>query len=98
MSLLDRLSLSRKFVVLGLIALLMAAGPTFLHVQKSLHQIRIAQNEVRGFGPLMALQKVVQFAQQHRGLSSGMLSGNEAMRQRRPAVRDNVNQAINAVD
>ncbi len=98
MSLLDRLSLSRKFVVLGLIALLMAAVPTFLHVQKSLHQIRIAQNEVRGFGPLMALQKVVQFAQQHRGLSSGMLSGNEAMRQRRPAVRDNVNQAINAVD
>ncbi|WP_101103644.1 methyl-accepting chemotaxis protein [Macromonas bipunctata] len=98
MSLLDRLSLSRKFVVLGLIALLMAAVPTFLHVQKSVQQIRVAQDEVRGFAPLMALQKVVQFAQQHRGLSSGMLSGNDALRQRRPAVRDNVNQAMNAVD
>lgn len=98
MSFLDRLSLSRKFVVLGLIALLMAAIPTSLHIQKLRQDIYVAQQEVRGFAPLMALQRVIQFAQQHRGLSSGMLSGNEAMRERRPNVRDSVNQAITNVD
>jgi len=97
MSLLDRLSLSRKFLVLGLIALVMAALPTFLHVSRSMAEIRTAQLEVRGMPPLMAVQAVVQYMQQHRGLSSGMLSGNAALKERRPGVRDKVNQAIAAV-
>ena len=97
MSLLDRLSLSRKFLVLGLIALVMAAIPTFLHVSRSLAEIRTAQLEVRGMQPLMAVQSVVQYMQQHRGLSSGMLSGNATMKERRPAVKDKVDRAIAAV-
>ena len=98
MSLLDQLSLSRKFLILGLITLLMAAVPTVLHVNKSLEDVRTAQQEVRGMPPLMAMQKVIQFAQQHRGLSSGMLSGNVAMKERRPAVKDSVDKAIAEVE
>ncbi|WP_342130824.1 methyl-accepting chemotaxis protein [Hydrogenophaga sp. OTU3427] len=96
--LLQKLSLSRKFVVLGLMALLMAAIPTTLQMSRSLADIHTAQRAVRGMAPLMALQKVVQFAQQHRGLSAGMLNGNEAMKGRRPGARDKVNQAVSEVD
>ncbi|MBY0467082.1 MAG: nitrate- and nitrite sensing domain-containing protein, partial [Burkholderiales bacterium] len=98
MSVLDQLSLSRKFLILGLITLLMAGVPTALHVAKSLDDVRIAKQEVRGMPPLMAMQKVIQFSQQHRGLSSGMLSGNAAMKERRPGVKDNVDKAIAEVD
>ena len=38
----------------------------------ALSDIRTAQHAVGGMAPLMALQKVVQFAQQHRGLSAGI--------------------------
>jgi methyl-accepting chemotaxis protein len=98
MSLLDQLSLSRKFVILGVIALLMAGIPTVLLVNTSLENVRIAKQEVKGMPPLMAMQKVIQFSQQHRGLSSGMLSGNAAMKERRPGVKDSVDKAIAEVD
>jgi methyl-accepting chemotaxis protein len=95
---LHNLNLSRKFLLLGLVALLTAAVPTWFLVQQALGQIRTAQQAVQGMAPLMALQKVVQFAQQHRGLSAGMLAGNEAMKGRRPGVRDQVQQALAEVD
>jgi hypothetical protein len=98
MSLLDQLSLMRKFVILGVIALLMAGVPTALLVNTSLENVRIAKQEVKGMPPLMAMQKVIQFSQQHRGLSSGMLSGNAAMKERRPGVKDSVDKAIAEVD
>jgi len=98
MRLLDRLSLGQKFTVLGLIALLMVLVPTALHVGKSFDDIRTAQLETRGMPPLMAMQKVIQLLQQHRGLSAGMLSGNAAMKERRPAVKDGVDKAMAAVD
>ena len=98
MSLLDQLSLMRKFVILGVIALLMAGVPTALLVKTSLENVRVAKQEVKGMPPLMAMQKVIQFSQQHRGLSSGMLSGNAAMKERRPGVKDSVDKAIAEVD
>ena len=98
MSLLDQLSLMRKFVILGVIALLMAGVPTALLVNTSLENVRVAKQEVKGMPPLMAMQKVIQFSQQHRGLSSGMLSGNAAMKERRPGVKDSVDKAIAEVD
>ncbi|HRK37767.1 MAG TPA: methyl-accepting chemotaxis protein [Burkholderiaceae bacterium] len=94
MSLLDQLSLSRKFVILGLIALLMIAVPTAIHVTKSFEEVRVAKLEAQGMPPLMALQKVIQFAQQHRGLSSGVLSGNAAMKDRRLVVKASVDKAV----
>lgn len=39
MTLLDQMTLSRKFLVLGALALLMAAIPTALHVRKSMEEI-----------------------------------------------------------
>ena len=51
-----------------------------------------------GAGPLMALNKVIQLTQSHRGLLAGMLSGNEGLAARRPAMRDAVGKAAQALD
>ena len=91
---LDRLNLSNKFLILGLLALLMIAVPTAVHVTKSFEEVRVAKLEAQGMPPLMALQKVIQFAQQHRGLSSGVLSGNAAMKDRRLGVKASVDKAV----
>ncbi len=98
MSFIERLHLSRKFMVMGLLALLMASLPTGLYLQRSLADVAQAQRQAEGTTPLIALQKVVQLMQQHRGTSAGMLSGNETLAARRPAVRDALNQALKAVD
>ena len=98
MNWLGRLNLGKKFAILGLIALVMVLIPTVHQVADGVAEISGAKQEARGMPPLMAMQKVVQFAQQHRGLSSGMLSGNAAMKERRPGVKTQVDQALAAVD
>eukprot|EP01038_Epipyxis_sp_PR26KG_P001462 gene1462-2052_t len=59
-------------MVLGLLALLMATLPTVLYVQRSLADVAQAQRQAQGTAPVIALQKVVQLMQQHRGTSAGV--------------------------
>ncbi|HPU50742.1 MAG TPA: methyl-accepting chemotaxis protein, partial [Burkholderiaceae bacterium] len=98
MSILDSLSLPRKFLFLGLIAVAMTAAPTFLVTQRALKEIHVARLEAAGAKPVVALQKVIQLVQQHRGVSAGMLGGNEALAASRPAVRDAITQAMTAFE
>ncbi|MBY0454065.1 MAG: HAMP domain-containing protein [Burkholderiaceae bacterium] len=98
MSILHRLSLLHKFVLLGLMGLLMSVLPTFLYVSEALHNMATARREVAGTPSLIALNKVVQLMQIHRGLSASMLSGNEELGARRPGVRDALGKAISEVD
>ena len=98
MSLLHRLNLGHKFLVLGLIALLMVALPSGLYFKRAFSDVNVAQREVKGGRVLVVLNKVIQLTQTHRGMSAGMLSGNEALAARRPALRDDLVKAMNAVD
>ena len=98
MTLLHRLSLARKFLVLGALALLMVALPTGLYLLQAMAAIDAAKLEARGTAPVIALQKVIQLIQQHRGLSAGMLGGNESLALKRPETRDAVNQATQAFE
>ena len=98
MSLLHRLNLSHKFLVLGLIALVMVALPSGLYFTRTMTDIAAAEHEVQGSGSLVVLNKVIQLTQSHRGMSSGMLAGNEALAGRRPAMRDSVVKAMAALD
>ena len=98
MSLLHRLNLSHKFVGLGIIALIMLALPAGLYFKGAIEDIQSAQREARGAPPLVALNKVIQLTQVHRGMSAAMLSGNAALEARRPALRDSVIKAISVVD
>ena len=78
--LLNRLRFPVKFVLLGLIALLVV-GALLVQLALSLREsIAYAEKELDASERLPRVLKVIQLLQQHRGLSSGVLSGNEAMR------------------
>ena len=98
MPLLHRLNLAQKFLVLGLIALLMVALPSGLYFKRVFADIASAQRETQGASSLVMLNKVIQLTQTHRGMSAGMLGGNEKLAERRPAMRDSVVKAMSAVD
>jgi methyl-accepting chemotaxis protein len=98
MQLLHHMKLAHKFLILGLVFLTMLAVPTHLYFKGLLAEISVAQRVLQGAGPLVALNKVIQFSQTHRGMSASMLSGNAALEARRPALRDKLNIAIAALD
>ncbi len=98
MPLLHRLQLGQKFLILGLIALVMVLIPSTLYFQRSIAEIGDAQRELRGTTPLLALNKVIQYSQVHRGMSASMLSGNAALEARRPPLRDKLNAAMNELE
>lgn len=104
MPLLYRMSLSGKFLVLGLIALATIALPTTLYLQRTSADIAIAQHPVDGANSIIALQRVIQLVQEHRGLAAGMLGGRElqskddVLAARLPATRESIARAVAALD
>ncbi|TXH89079.1 MAG: methyl-accepting chemotaxis protein [Rhodoferax sp.] len=98
MSLLHRLNLSAKFMILGAISLVMLAVPSALYFKNAMHEVAVAQREASARDAVASLNNVVKFLQIHRGLSSGALSGNEALAQRRPAARDTLTQHMDALE
>ena len=98
MALLHRLSLAQKFLILGLIALVMVVVPTGMYFKTVSAQVSVAQLESRASAAVVALNKVVQLTQTHRGMSAGALSGNETLAARRPAMRDQVLKSMDAFD
>ncbi len=93
-----RLSLIQKFMILGIISLVIAAIPAALYFTNTFKQQEKATLEKRGSAPLIALNKVIQLSQTHRGMSAGMLNGNETLAARRPALKDKLVQALDAAD
>jgi methyl-accepting chemotaxis protein len=98
MSVLHRLSLAQKFMILGMVALLMVLIPTALYLDRAFDDVALAKRQVEGAESLGFLNRVIQLTQTHRGLSANMLSGNDKLAQRRTGVRDSLSQAINRVD
>ena len=98
MSLLHHMKLTSKFLILGLIALVMVAIPSALYFQRAMTEVSDAQRELRGTQPMLAITKVIQYSQVHRGMSASMLSGNVALEARRPALRDKLNAAMTELE
>ena len=98
MSFLHRIHLSTKFMLLGLIALVMVALPTTLYVQNALQAVAYAQKEIQAAQSVTRLNTVIPMVQYHRGLSAGALSGNETLAQRRPGVRDQTVQNMDLLE
>ncbi|WP_114968925.1 methyl-accepting chemotaxis protein [Rhodoferax ferrireducens] len=98
MSLLHRLSLAQKFLILGVIALIMVMVPLGLYFKKTAAEIDTLNSEQSSTKAVFALNKVVQFIQSHRGLSAGALNGNAALAQRRPDMRDKVTLNMSTLD
>ncbi|QTN27480.1 HAMP domain-containing protein [Rhodoferax sp. AJA081-3] len=93
-SLIRNLPFSRKFFLIALLAMLMMAVPTGIFVRDKLANIRLAQQEVRGLGPIQHAMRLTQLSQQHRGLSAVVLAGNEAQAPVRQTKEAEVSQAL----
>ena len=97
-ALLNRMRYRSKFMLLGLAV---AAVMTVLNVSvyNSLERdIDTARQELAGLQMLKPMNRMVQVMQQHRGLSSGVLNGNEAMKDKRAAKEKEVAAALAATD
>jgi methyl-accepting chemotaxis protein len=98
MPLLHRLSLSTKFLVLGLIALIMVIVPSGLYFEKAMSEADATEREAIATSALVALNATVQFTQTHRGLAAGALGGNETLAQRRPAMKEKVMRNMDVLE
>ena len=97
-SLMSRLRYARKFAVLGLLVGVLTVvllTALFINLNKD---IRTGENELSGIQMLKPVNKLVQLTQQHRGLSSGVLNGNEAMKEKRAAKEKEVAAALQTTD
>ena len=92
--LLNRLRFPSKFALLGLIALLVVGALLFQLAMSLRESIVYAEKELEASERLPRVLKVIQLLQQHRGLSSGVLSGNEAMR---PLLQKKTEEVVEAM-
>jgi methyl-accepting chemotaxis protein len=91
---LHTLRLTQKFIIIGLLALVMTAVPAGFYFAQTAPVIAAAELEDSGLAPLVALHSVVRLTQQHRGLAAGMLGGNTKLEAQRPETRDALAKAM----
>jgi methyl-accepting chemotaxis protein len=90
----SNLRLAHKFMLVGIIALLMLAIPTFLVVRASQDKLTGAKAELKGMAPVGDALQLLRLTQQHRGLSAAILAGNEGMLAARQAKQIEVGKAL----
>jgi len=98
MMLLDRMNMSQKLAILTVFLLLLAAVPVTFYINSVIAELDTTKREVAGTGPIIALQKAVQYVQQHRGVSAALLGGNESLTGRLSEIQRDLNHTIEAVD
>ncbi|MBL8395979.1 MAG: methyl-accepting chemotaxis protein [Candidatus Accumulibacter sp.] len=97
-ALLNRVGYTKKFAIMGALALVASAVLVF-NLYYSLHRvIDNSRRELAGIDVIQPIARVVQHLQVHRGLSSGVLGGNDAMEEKRAARQKEVRAALQAVD
>ena len=94
MNFIANLKVSHRFILLGVIALIMTALPTALFVKATFTELQTAREEASGVGPAKAMLKGLQLAQQHRGLSAVVLGGNASAAAARSAKQQEVDTAF----
>jgi methyl-accepting chemotaxis protein len=92
--LLARLKLPHKFLLLAVLALLMAAIPAGLYLYESGKGLAAYRAEQAGMPAVAQLLKGVQLAQQHRGLSALVLAGGGDAAPRRAAKQREADAAL----
>ena len=94
-TLMNRLDYTKKFMVLGLVYLVAISVVAYsLYVNLS-HVVQVSQRQLEGLELIKPISKSVQLMQQHRGLSTGVLGGHQAMRAQRDAKKTELAAAFN---
>jgi methyl-accepting chemotaxis protein len=97
-ALMNRLRYSSKFLLLGAAVTVVMLVLLYSVFSSLSRDIKTAQNELDGLQIIKPLNRTAQVMQQHRGLSSGVLNGNEAMKDKRAAKEKEVVDALAATD
>jgi methyl-accepting chemotaxis protein len=99
-SLLGRLRLHQKFMVMGLIALVLASIPAYLYQRESSKSLNALVLEHEGIPAAIAGLKMVQLVQQHRGLSAlflGDVAGSAEKRASKQKEADDQEALLSAM-
>ncbi|MHB0819416.1 methyl-accepting chemotaxis protein [Stutzerimonas stutzeri] len=96
--LMNRLSYPVKFGLLGLLALVAFTSLIMTLAGQLNTTIERSQNELVASSLARHLSKTVEYAQQHRGLSSMLLGGNQDIAVRRSERERSVDAAMNELD
>jgi methyl-accepting chemotaxis protein len=88
------LNLSRKFLLIAALALVMLAVPTALLLKSEYQAWRVAKVEAAGVAPARAVLQWIQLTQQHRDLSAQFLNGNEKVASGRATKQTEVDQVL----
>jgi methyl-accepting chemotaxis protein len=96
MRFLDRLDVAKRFVLLGVIGLVLCVIPATLHVRSAWQVMHTSSLEAQGIAPAKSLLKVIQLTQQHRGLTAMVLRGQAAQEAPRAAKQQEVDRAVEA--
>jgi methyl-accepting chemotaxis protein len=82
-ALMNHLRYPKKFAVLGVVALIAIVILQALLYRELSGVIAPTREEIAGLQSLKPMNRMVQAMQQHRGLSSGVLNGNESLKPQR---------------
>ncbi|HEX5801885.1 MAG TPA: methyl-accepting chemotaxis protein [Azospira sp.] len=97
-AIMNRLRYTQKFGVMGLLMLIAVVVLTAGLYRSLDANIQSTRAELQGVAVVKPAHRLVQFMQQHRGLSSGVLAGNEAMKEKRAAKEKEVSDALKAME
>jgi len=85
---------SRRHRLVAILMLLMWVVPAARVVQTELKAFNNASSQAAGLSPAWDILRLVRSAQQHRGLSNGVLAGNQLLNESRLQARSEVDAAL----
>lgn len=94
----NKLRFTQKFGLMGLLMTIVTAvlvGNLYRALDANIQSSRA---ELQGVTVVMPTQQLIQFLQQHRGMSAGVLAGNEAMKEKRLAKAKEIVGTIKTVE
>jgi methyl-accepting chemotaxis protein len=97
-SFVSQLRLAHKFLILSVIALLLASIPTFFYVREAAKGLDAYKSEQQGLPQVAEVMKTVQLTQQHRGIAALVLGGVAGVEDKRQAKQAEADQAYARVD
>ena len=95
---LNQMRLWQKFLLLGLFVAIAVLLPYVQTMRTSQESIDFTLEEIAGVVPANAMVRVIQLAQQHRGLSASVLGGVTADAAARSAKEKEVDAALSVVE
>lgn len=94
----NRLLLRQKFAVLAMLAAALVGVAFYSYVDNQQEKIRVTQREQEGLSQAKELLVLLQILPRHRGSSSGLLSGNNAMAGEEQTTKTLADQRIASFD